>query len=65
MLKSHIDLCLHRCVHNLQTEITRRRQSSSPSAYADFEEMVMAMVRIEEHAQTMRRQVAAVGWIVR
>jgi hypothetical protein len=50
------------CTHNLQRGITLRRQSQSQSrsAYEKIGEMVMVMVRIEEHVQSMCRQSAAV-----
>jgi hypothetical protein len=53
VLRAHIDRCLQSRVHNLQKGIARRRHSQLRSPYDDFEEMVMAMVRIGEYAQTM------------
>jgi hypothetical protein len=47
---------LHSRVHNLRRGITRRRQSQSRSAYDHVEEMVIAIIRFEEHVQTMCRQ---------
>jgi hypothetical protein len=61
-LRAHIDHCLEPCicVHNLQRGTIRRRRWHSWKVNEHFEEMVMTIVRVGEHVQTMGKHSATV-----